>query len=248
MLAPEVEASGELDRTAVQPLLKPESPTPLPKAETFSVVITDSSSPAAPMFPAVNTVTFGEPPISGLRTPITVKPEVEVIAKRHLHISAGIDNTLYDQFEPRMRNGGTAVGLGADFPISPRLELQADLSFSHGFDQKLSAENTRMTTLRLDPLFSPAIKLIAPARLLIGLGLGYRDYIVRSYEYVGGSVLVMKQYAQGQSLVVFPEAGVHLQPSPECSLDLLAQQSIHLATGAEILNSTGAILRLGFLF
>lgn len=129
----------------------------------------------------------------------------------------------YKEFDSRMKDGATSIGLGAARAFQTdwgEFEARASMDVYHAMDQSVTVDNVRMFATRTEVAYWITKARVRPA---LTLGLGWADYAVKSYRSVktdaGGEVVTLRTHAKSQAFTVIPGTALRIQLNDEIVID-----------------------------
>lgn len=138
-------------------------------------------------------------------------------------LRSGYLHARYKEFDSRMKDGATSMGLGAARSFETEwgeLEARASLDVYHAIDQSVSVDNVRMFTTRTEVAYWLNKSRVRPA---LTLGLGWADYAVKSYRSMkieaGDEIVTMRTHAKSQGFTVIPGTALRIQLNDEIVID-----------------------------
>ncbi|HVK61134.1 MAG TPA: hypothetical protein VM432_06270 [Bdellovibrionales bacterium] len=182
-------------------------PTPSPTPLVLDLKISKPSTTPTPV-PEMTPQPTPEPQSAPPALASKADEEEQKNTKRFI-LRASYLEAKYDKVSPELKNGATAMALGLG--ISPREDIDTNflLEFTHGADQSVTLQNTRMATLRAEGLYVFARESrFSP---FAGFALGVSDINVRSYRSSGDKISI-KEHASGLAFLASPILGARLDP------------------------------------
>jgi hypothetical protein len=150
-------------------------------------------------------------------------PVLKVRPLRSAFFRTGYLNATYRDFDSRMKDGATSIGLGAGQVFKTEYgEIEARASFDvyHALDQSLTIDNIRMFATRTEVAYWFTQSRVRPA---LSVGLGWADYAVKSYRLLKsdteGEVVTLRTHAKSQAFTLIAGSIVRVQLNDEVFLD-----------------------------
>ncbi len=176
----------------------------------------------------------------------TTTPNTSTIA----FLRTGYLKSHASEFDPRMKDGATSIGLGAARGVVTDLgvfEARASIDVYHAIDQSVSIATARMVSTRTEATYWFSGARVKPG---LSLALGWAEYSVRSYHHsASASELTVRTHAESQAFTIIPGTALRIGLGEGLMIDFQTEYMALLGgDSAANVQGLGASLALGWLF